>query len=117
MRWTIAATGQATSPMTQNAYGTPTMADDAIRLLDHLSASIMLMSWAIRWVPVSRHFAGLAYPERIRSCVLSGLGIGLVKGVGAPGPIAEALLAPSLEEAIDERSGADVPGLCGSDRQ
>ncbi len=84
-----------------DSYGTPVMADDAARLLDHLDidrADIMGYSMGARITA----FAGLQHAGRARSCVLSGLGSGLVKGVGAPGPIAEALLAPTLEEVTTQ---------------
>lgn len=83
------------------SYGTPVMADDAARLLDHLDigrADIMGYSMGARIAA----FAGLQHADRVRSCVLSGLGSGLVKGVGAPGPIAEALLAPSPDDVTTE---------------
>jgi pimeloyl-ACP methyl ester carboxylesterase len=89
--------GESDKPHDTAAYGTPVMADDAFRLLDHLSierADFMGYSMGARITA----FAGLAHPERARSCILSGLGIGLVRGIGAPEPIAEALLAPTLDD-------------------
>ena len=48
-------------------------------------------------------FLALRHPRRVRSAVFSGLGEGMVKGVGASEPIAAALLAPSLDDVSDER--------------
>jgi pimeloyl-ACP methyl ester carboxylesterase len=48
-------------------------------------------------------FAALETPELFPALVFGGLGIGLVKGVGDWDPIAEALLAPSLDDVHDER--------------
>ncbi|GGD90558.1 alpha/beta hydrolase [Aureimonas endophytica] len=48
-------------------------------------------------------FAAHETPARFPALVLGGLGIGLVKGVGDWDPIAEALLAPSLEVVTHER--------------
>lgn len=100
------------------SYGTPVMADDAVRLLDHLDierADIMGYSMGARITA----FTGLQHPQRVRSCVLSGLGSGLVKGVGAPGPIAEALLAPSVDDVATEtgRMFRIFADQTGSDRR
>ena len=94
--------GESDKPHESEAYGTPVMADDVIHLLDHLSirqADLMGYSMGARITA----FAGLAHPERTRCCILSGLGIGLVRGVGAPEPIAEALLAPSADDVTSVR--------------
>ncbi len=94
--------GESDKPHEREAYGTPVMADDVIRLLDHLSisrADLMGYSMGARITA----FAGLAHPQRARCCILSGLGIGLVKGVGAPEPIAAALLAPSADDVTSNR--------------
>ena len=48
-------------------------------------------------------FLAIDNPGRVRSLVLGGLGIGLVHGVGDWDPIAEALLAPSLDDVSHER--------------
>jgi pimeloyl-ACP methyl ester carboxylesterase len=48
-------------------------------------------------------FAALAAPARFSRIVFGGLGIGLVKGVGDWDTIADALLAPSLDDVADER--------------
>ncbi len=70
---------------------------DAVALLDHLGipeANVMGYSMGAR---ISA-FLALAHPDRVRSLVLGGLGIGMVDGVGDWDPIADALLAPSLDD-------------------
>ena len=57
----------------------PAVADDAARLLDHLGierADMMGYSMGARITA----FVGLQHPGRVRSCILSGLGSGLVGG-------------------------------------
>lgn len=81
-------------------YDTPRMADDARDLLDHLGierADVMGYSMGAR---ISAYLA-LAHPERVRSCLLGGLGIHLVEGVGLPLGIADAMEAPSLDGLTD----------------
>lgn len=81
-------------------YPAPLMAEDAARLLDHLGiarADVMGYSMGAR---ISA-FLSLAVPEKVRSVVFGGLGLGMVEGVGPPGPIAEALEAPSLDDVTD----------------
>ena len=48
-------------------------------------------------------FLALAHPDRVRSLVLGGLGIGMTEGVGDWDPIADALLAPSLDDVSHDR--------------
>ncbi|MGO8610213.1 alpha/beta hydrolase, partial [Rhizobium johnstonii] len=48
-------------------------------------------------------FAALANPHRVRSLVLGCLGIGMTDGVGDCDPIADSLLAPSLEAVTHTR--------------
>lgn len=110
--------GESDKPHDAAAYGTPVMADDAVRLLDHLGiekTDVMGYSMGARITA----FVGLQHPGRVRSCILSGLGSGLVKGVGAPGPIAEALLAPTLEDVTDPAARAFriFADQTGSDRE
>jgi pimeloyl-ACP methyl ester carboxylesterase len=94
--------GESGKPRRREAYGTPIMAEDARRLLDHLSigrADVIGYSMGARIAA----FLALAHPARVRSVVFGGLGEGMVKGVGAAGPIAAALLAPSVEDVTDDR--------------
>lgn len=81
----------------KEAYGAPTMAEDVRRLLDHLDiarADVMGYSMGAR---ISA-FLSLNHGERVRSVIFGGLGYGMVTGVGAPEPIAEALEAASVDE-------------------
>ncbi len=101
-------------------YGAPVMAEDARRLLDHLGigkAAVMGYSMGARITA----FLSLNHPERVSRAVFGGLGAGMVRGVGAPEPIAEALEAPSLADVTDpggrmfrrfaEQTGSDLRAL------
>src|SRR5215510_2986549 len=66
-------------------YGAPSMAEDALRLLDHLGiarADVMGYSMGARIAT----FLMLAHPGRVRSAVLAGVGINLVRGMVGTGP-------------------------------
>ena len=101
-------------------YGAPIMAEDARRLLDHLGigrADVMGYSMGARVAA----FLVLAHPERVRSVVLAGAGINLVRGMVGSGPIAKALEAPRIEDvtndtarsfrAFAEQTGSDLKAL------
>jgi pimeloyl-ACP methyl ester carboxylesterase len=78
-------------------YGAPLMAEDARRLLDHLSiprAHVIGYSMGARIAA----FLALAHPERIASLVFGGLGLNMVRGMAGTGPIAHALEAPSVDD-------------------
>jgi pimeloyl-ACP methyl ester carboxylesterase len=95
--------GESGKPHEPSAYRTPVMAEDARRLLDHLGinkADVIGYSMGARITA----FLALAHPERVRSAVLSGLGEGLVRGVGAPEPIVAALQSPTVDAVTDERA-------------
>jgi pimeloyl-ACP methyl ester carboxylesterase len=82
------------------AYHSASMAEDVRALLDHLSiarADAMGYSMGAR---IAAYLA-IAYPERVRSIILGGLGSHLVDGVGLPQSIADALEAPSLAAVAD----------------
>ncbi|MDE2363039.1 MAG: alpha/beta fold hydrolase [Hyphomicrobiales bacterium] len=71
-------------------YRTQAMADDALRLLDHLNierADLMGYSMGAR---ISA-FVALKHPGRVRSLVIGGLGLHLVDGAGLPVGIADAM--------------------------
>lgn len=94
--------GASAKPHDPAAYHPSLMAADAAALLDHLGitrADVMGYSMGAR---ISA-FLALEYGERIRSLVWGGLGIGLIHGVGDWDPIADALLAPSLDDVAHER--------------
>lgn len=81
-------------------YGSPLMAEDALRLLDHLDiarADVMGYSMGARIAA----FLALRHPERVRALVFGGLGIGMVRGVGDPQPIIRALEAPRADDVGD----------------
>jgi len=82
-------------------YGAPMMAEDARRLLDHLAigrADVMGYSMGAR-IAV---FLALAHPERVRSLILAGTGINLVRGMVGTGPLARALEAPRIEDVTND---------------
>jgi pimeloyl-ACP methyl ester carboxylesterase len=82
------------------AYGSPVMAEDARRLLDHLGiprADIMGYSMGARITA----FLALAHPARVRSAIFGGLGINMVRGLAGTGPIAHALEAESIDDVTN----------------
>jgi pimeloyl-ACP methyl ester carboxylesterase len=92
--------GESAKLYDPGAYHTATMAEDVSALLDHLRlphADILGYSLGARIAA----FLALAHPERVRSAVLGGLGMGLVDGIGDPERIARALEAPTLAEISD----------------
>jgi pimeloyl-ACP methyl ester carboxylesterase len=101
-------------------YAAPAMAGDARRLLDHLDiarADVMGYSMGAR-IAV---FLALVHPERVRSLILGGAGINLVRGMVGTGPIARALEAANINEvtndtarsfrAFAEQTGSDLKAL------
>jgi non-heme chloroperoxidase len=94
--------GASDKPHDAEAYRPWIMAEDAIALLDHLGiqqANVMGYSMGAR---ISA-FLALAHPDRVLSLVFGGLGIGMTDGVGDWDPIADALLAPSLDSVTHAR--------------
>ncbi len=94
--------GSSDKPLDPEAYRPWVMAADSIALLDHLripEAHLFGYSMGAR-ISV---FSALAHPDRVRSLVLGGLGIGMTDGVGDWDPIADALLAPSLDDVTHDR--------------
>ncbi len=82
------------------AYHSAIMAEDVRALIDHLGlsrADVMGYSMGAR---ISA-FLALAHPDRVRSVVLGGLGMGLIDGVGDPERIARGLEAPSMADVAD----------------
>src|SRR5262245_44472256 len=101
-------------------YGAPAMAEDAANLLDHLDigrADVIGYSMGARIAT----FLALANPECVRSLILAGAGINLVRGLVGTGPIARALEALRIEgvtnetarsfRAFAERTGSDLAAL------
>ncbi|MDH6268633.1 pimeloyl-ACP methyl ester carboxylesterase [Rhizobium sp. SG_E_25_P2] len=94
--------GDSGKPHDPAAYHPALMAGDSAALLDHLGigkADVMGYSMGAR----ISSFLALNHPERVRSLIWGGLGFGLIEGVGDWDPIADALLAPSLDDVTHER--------------
>lgn len=94
--------GKSAKPHDPDAYHPTSMAGDAAALLDHLGipdAHVMGYSMGAR---ISA-FLAIEHPDRVRSLVFGGLGIGMCDGVGDWDPIADALMAPSLDDVTHER--------------
>src|SRR5437868_3764959 len=81
-------------------YSIPTMAGDVLALMDHLAipqADIMGYSMGGRMTA----WLALRQPQRLRSAILGGIGLGLVEGGGPGENVAAALEADSLEQVTD----------------
>ncbi|ALN73210.1 alpha/beta fold hydrolase [Aureimonas sp. AU20] len=94
--------GQSDKPREGSAYTPEALASDVLALADHLKIPTAALFGYSMGARVSA-FAGLRYPDRFPLLVFGGLGSGLVDGVGDWDPIAEALLAPSLDDVSHER--------------
>src|SRR5215211_5087382 len=82
------------------SYELAIMAGDVIALMDHLQiarADVMGYSLGSRMTAV----LALEQPQRLRSIILGGIGIGMITGGGPGENVAEALEAPSLEDVTD----------------
>lgn len=94
--------GASDKPHDPEVYHPSSMAGDAAALLNHLGlpdAHVMGYSMGAR---ISA-FLAVEHPDRVRTLVFGGLGIGMCDGVGDWDPIADALLAPSLDDVTHER--------------
>src|SRR3954451_21785729 len=92
--------GESSKPYDPAQYGIATLAGDVTALMDHLNIDRAdLMGYSLG----ARITGWLAYaqPQRLRSAVFGGLGIGLIKGGGPGENVAEALEAPSLDDVTD----------------
>ena len=81
-------------------YHIGTMAGDVSALMDHLDlerADIMGYSLGGRMTA----FLGYSQPQRLRSAILGGIGMGLIEGGGPGENVATALEAPSLDDVTD----------------
>ena len=81
-------------------YEIAIMAGDVIALMDHLRierADVMGYSLGSRMTAVLAR----EQPQRLRSAILGGIGIGLIEGGGPGENVATALEAPSLEDVTD----------------
>jgi pimeloyl-ACP methyl ester carboxylesterase len=82
------------------AYRVPIMAGDISALMDHLGierADVMGYSLGARMTASLARSA----PQRLRSAVFGGIGIGLIEGGGPGENVAQALEAPSLDDVTD----------------
>jgi pimeloyl-ACP methyl ester carboxylesterase len=82
------------------AYRIPIMAGDVTALMDHLEierADIMGYSLGGRMTA----WLSLHQPQRLRSAIFGGIGIGLIEGGGPGENVAEALEAASLDDVTD----------------
>ncbi len=109
--------GESEKLYDETAYGAPLMAEDARRLLDHLGiarAHVLGYSMGAR----IGAFLAINHPDRVKSLILSGMGINLVRGVGGAKPIAAALEADSPDDVKDDaaRSFRLFADQTGSDR-
>ena len=92
--------GDSAKPYDPEAYHIGTMAADVSALMDHLNierADIMGYSLGSRmtaWLARSQ-------PQRLRSAIFGGIGIGLIEGGGPGENVAAALEATSLDEVTD----------------
>jgi pimeloyl-ACP methyl ester carboxylesterase len=92
--------GDSTKLYDAAQYDIATMAGDVIALMDHLQldrADMMGYSLGSRMTAV----LALSQPQRLRSAILGGIGIGLIEGGGPGENVASALEAPSLEDVSD----------------
>ncbi|QDL98087.1 alpha/beta fold hydrolase [Rhodopseudomonas palustris] len=92
--------GESTKLYDPADYTLAAMAGDALALLDHLElprADVMGYSMG------GRITATLAreHPDRVRSAILGGLGLGLIEGGGPGENVAAALEAQSLDDVVD----------------
>ncbi len=94
--------GQSAKIYDPAAYTPQAMAGDGAALLDHLGiarAHVMGYSMGARVTA----FMALAFPARVSTVILGGLGYGMVEGVGDWDPIAEALLASDPDTVTHPR--------------
>ena len=81
-------------------YEIAIMAGDVVALMDHLGierADIMGYSLGSRMTAV----LALSHPQRLRSAILGGIGIGMITGGGPGENVVLALEAPSLDDVTD----------------
>lgn len=92
--------GQSEKLYGPESYSRVIMAEDARRLLDHLQIP---KAYVIGYSMGARIAATLtlAHPERVARLVLGGLGHNMVRAMAGTGPIAHALLAPSIDEVVN----------------
>ncbi|MGL4729635.1 MAG: alpha/beta fold hydrolase [Bosea sp. (in: a-proteobacteria)] len=92
--------GQSDKPHEPAAYDSAVMAEDVRALIDHLAIKRLHVMGYSMGARIAAHLT-LAYPERVQTLLLGGLGIHLVDGVGLPPGIADAMEAEALDDLID----------------
>jgi pimeloyl-ACP methyl ester carboxylesterase len=93
--------GQSDKLYEPGRYGARAMAEDACRLLDHLGivrADVLGYSMGARIAA----FLALRHSDRVRSVVIAGMGINLVRGMVASGPLAKALEVPNIADVTND---------------
>ncbi len=94
--------GESDKPYDPEVYTPQAMAQDLGALLDQVGIARAHVFGYSMGARISTFFA-LRNADRVKSLVLGGLGIGLVEGVGDWDPIADALMAESLDAVTHER--------------
>lgn len=94
--------GESDKPRETGAYAPERMAGDLLSLIDHLKIEDAHFFGYSMGARLSA-FLALGHPGRVRSLVLGGLGSGMYEGVGDWDPIADALLADSIDDVSDAR--------------
>jgi len=78
-------------------YGAPLMATDAVALLDHLKlARVDVMGYSMGARITA--FLAINHSSYVNRAIFAGLGINMVKGVGDPEPVAQALEAENIDD-------------------
>jgi len=110
--------GESEKLYDEASYGADIMAEDARRLLDHLGIGEAHIAGYSMGARIGA-FLAVNHPERVKSLVLSGMGVNLVRGVGGAGPIASALEAESADDVTNDaaRSFRVFADQTGSDRK
>jgi pimeloyl-ACP methyl ester carboxylesterase len=92
--------GQSEKLYDSASYGAPLMAEDACRLLDHLSvnrADVMGYSMGARVTA----FLSFNHPERVRAAIFGGMGESMLNGLVSSDAIAAGLEAPNRDAITD----------------
>ena len=112
--------GASAAPQDPAAYSSDIMAEDVRRLMDHLGIDRAVVMGYSMGARITAHLA-LHAPDRVKAALLGGLGIHLVRGVGLPLGIADAMEAPALADLTDpmqrmfrafaEQNGQDLTAM------
>ena len=98
-------------------YTSPTMAEDARALIDHLGLPRVFVMGYSMGARISA-FLALNHPQRVRKVVFGGLGSGMLTGTGDPEPIIAALEADDgvPVKHVVGKAFRDFADQTGSDR-